>query len=55
MVNCDILSRRPVTDDEILQETIRQIYHLTAQGELYESYWLARIWESLIYEIEEKL
>ena len=32
MVNCDILFRRPVTDHEILQETIRQIYHLTAQG-----------------------
>ena len=38
-----ILFRRPMTDDEILQETIRRINRLISQGELYEAFWLARI------------
>ena len=36
-----------MTDDEILQETIRRINHLIALGELYAAYWLARIWDIL--------
>lgn len=36
-----------MTDDEILQETIRRINRLISQGELYEAFWLARIWDIL--------
>ena len=46
-MNSNTLLRQPMVDDEVLQETIRRINHLIAQGELYQAYWLARIWDIL--------
>ena len=47
IINWTLCFVERITDDEILRETIRRINRLIAQGELYEAYWLVRIWDIL--------